>query len=398
MNNNKIIISGVGCCLVDHLYNNISFTSKSFGANLSKEIGDGGLNPGRLVFKEEFEGFTGKDFDFALNEITGGRIPDKINIGGPSIVALIHAAQMAVGMNCEFKFYGCGGKDENGCFLKSSLGKTPVNIDNYRLDGLVTPSTVVLSDPKYDHGHGERIFINTIGAAEDYSPEDLDESFFASNMVVFGGTALVPTIHDHLTELLKKAKSNGCITIVNTVFDFRNEKLNPGQKWPLGNSDESYQNIDLLIADREEALHLSGETTTEASIRFFLDKQVSALIITNGSSPVSVYSDGQFFESLALIQLPVSKKIVEELKYNKNGDTTGCGDNFVGGVVASIVDQLLAGVQHPNLQEACCLGIVSGGFACFYMGGTWFEHKSGEKRVKIAPYYESYTKQISDGK
>ena len=206
---------------------------------------------------------------------------------------------------------------------------------------------------------------------------------------------MVPVIHDHLTELLQKAKSNGCITIVNTVFDFRNEKLNPAQKWPLGNSDESYQNIDLLIADQEEALRLSGEITAEAAIRFFLEKQVSALIITNGSNPVSVYSNGKLFEKLELTQLPVSKEVVDELKTETAGDTTGAGDNFVGGVIASIVNQLQNGVQYPNLREACCWGIVSGGYACFYMGGTYFEQKTGEKLSKIKPYYESYQQQIN---
>ena len=163
----------------------------------------------------------------------------------------------------------------------------------------------------------------------------------------------------------------------------------------MGNSDESYQYIDLLIADQEEALRLSGETTADAAIRFFINKQVSALIITNGSSPVSVYSNGQFFEKLALNQMPVSKKVVEELRTDRTGDTTGAGDNFVGGIIASIVNQLQTGVQHPNLQEASCWGIVSGGYACFYMGGTYFEQKSGEKLNKIKPYYESYQQQIN---
>ncbi len=389
------MVSGVGCCLVDLLYNDIDFSSGSFRPFLSLKRGDGGLTPGHLVFNEEFTEFAGSPFDVVLNQITGGRTPDKKNIGGPSIVSLIHAAQLTDPESCEIRFYGHGGNDEAGKYLLSSLQETPVVLHDYQLTENITPSTVVLSDPNFDHGHGERIFINSIGAAWDYNPEDLNENFFNSDIVVFGGTALVPVIHDNLTGLLKKAKSNGCITIVNTVFDFRNEKLNPDQKWPLGNSDDSYQYIDLLIADQEEALRLSGETNAEAAIQFFMDKQVSALIITNGSNPVSVYSNGQFFEKLALTQLPVSKKVVDELKFNKTGDTTGAGDNFVGGVIASIVNQLQGGVQHPDMIMASSWGIVSGGFACFYMGGTWFEQKSGEKLVKIKPYYESYQQQIN---
>jgi len=308
---------------------------------------------------------------------------------------LINVAQLIDKEHCEVRFYGRGGKDEIGQYLLSALKKTPVVLKDYRLIDNRTPSTVVLSDPVYDNGHGERMFINSIGAAWDYRPDELDEDFFNSDIVVFGGTALVPQIHDNMTSLLKKAKSKGCVTIVNTVFDFRNEKENPSKKWPMGKSDESYRYIDLLIADREEAFRMSGEHDPQAAIRFFQDKKVSTLIITNGSKNISIYSDGRFFSTSGLKEMPVSRKVIDELKNAQGGDTTGCGDNLVGGVIASVVTQLQNGANHPDLMEACCWGVVSGGFTCFYMGGTYFEEKTDEKRAKMEPYYEAYAKQIS---
>ena len=390
----KLIVSGVGCCLVDVLYKDIDFSSDSFRPFISLKRGDGGLTPGHLVFNEEFVKFTGSSFEKDLAQITGGRTPDKENVGGPSIVSLIHAAQLTDPEKCEIRFYGRGGNDEAGKYLLSSLQKTPVVLHDYQLTANMTPSTVVLSDPDFDNGHGERIFINSIGAAWDYRPEDLDEAFFNSDLVVFGGTALVPVIHDHLTGLLKKAKSKGAVTIVNTVFDFRNEKLSPEQKWPLGKSDDSYQYIDLLIVDQQEALRLSGESTAEAAIRFFRDKKVSALMVTNGAKNISIFSNGQFFEPLSLTELPVSRKVTDELKTNKEGDTTGCGDNFAGGVIASIVNQMQNGAKFPNLLEAGSWGVVSGGFACFYMGGSYFEQKQGEKLARLKSYYDDYMEQI----
>ena len=391
----KIIVSGVGCCLVDLLFTNIDFGSDTIRPYLSRKRGDGGLTPGQLVFQEEFEKYCGSSFDNVLSKITGGRTHDKINIGGPAIVSLINVAQLIDKEYCEVRFYGRCGKDESGHYLLSLIKKTPVVLKDYKLIDNRTPSTVVLSDPSYDNGHGERMFLNSIGAAWDYRPDELDDDFFNSDIVVFGGTALVPQIHDNMTTLLKKAKSNGCITIVNTVFDFRNEKANPSKKWPIGDSDESYGYIDLLIADNEEALRLSGEHNLQDAIRFFRDKKVSSLIITNGSKDISTYSDGRFFNMSGLTEMPVSRKVIEELKNTMGGDTTGCGDNFVGGVIASVVTQLKNGSKHPDLKEACSLGIVSGGFTCFYMGGTYFEENIGEKRDRIKPYYESYKKQIS---
>lgn len=391
----KIIVSGVGCCLVDLLFNNINFGSNTISPYLSKNRGDGGLTPGQLVFKEEFEKYSGISFDLFINKITGGRIYDKINIGGPSVVSLINAAQLTDKAFCEVRFYGRGGNDEIGKYLLSALLKTPVVLKDYKLIDNQTPSTVVLSDPSYDNGHGERMFINSIAAAWDYRPDELDDDFFNSDIVVFGGTALVPQIHDSLKTLLKKAKSKGCATIVNTVFDFRNEKANPEKKWPLGESDESYKYIDLLIADQEEAFRLSGQNDTQSAINFFKDKKVSSMIITNGSKNISTYSDGRFFNACGLKEMPVSRKVIDELKNSQSGDTTGCGDNFVGGVISSVVNQIHNGTAHPDLNEACSWGIVSGGFACFYMGGTYFEEKTGEKLARIKPYYDSYIKQIS---
>ena len=396
--NEKIIISGVGCCLVDRLYNNISFNSSEFSEYLSKEKGDGGLTPGHLVLQEEFEKFSCKDFMSILPELIGNRPPEKINIGGPCIVALIHAAQITSGQNIDFRFYGCGGKDDDGDFLMASLVKTPVDISHYHLTDTITPSTIVLSDPTYDCGNGERIFINSIGAAWELKPENLDNDFFASDIVVFGGTALVPAIHDDLEELLQKAKSNSCFTIVNTVFDFRNEKTNPLKKWPLGKTDGSYRNIDLLITDHDEAIRLSGKSTLDEACTFFKEQDTGAVVITNGAKNITLYSLGQKFEKLPITTMPISEAVSIELRKGKVGDTTGCGDNFAGGVIASAATQLQAGEKVLDLKEACRWGIVSGGFACFYVGGTWFEKHPGEKRELIQPYYEYYKKQIEDGK
>jgi sugar/nucleoside kinase (ribokinase family) len=394
----KVIVSGVGCCLVDILYNDIDFSSDTIRPYLSKKRGDGGLSPGKLVFLEEFEKYCGASFDNVLKKITGGRAYDKINIGGPSIVSLIHAAQLTGKEQCEIRFYGRGGKDKAGQYLLSSLKKTPVVLKDYILINDRTPSTIVLSDPSFDNGHGERMFINSIGAAWKYRPEQLDDDFFSSKIVVFGGTALVPLIHDNLTMLLKKAKSRGCITIVNTVFDFRNEKINPSEKWPLGESDESYSYIDLLITDKEEALRLSGENGLNSALKFFVRKKISSLIITDGSKNIVTYSDGRFFNTTGFKEMPVSEKITEELKTKKVGDTTGCGDNFAGGVIASVVNQMQKGLKKFDLHESCIWGIVSGGFTCFYVGGTYFEKAKGEKLAKIKPYYEAYKKQISGQK
>ena len=394
----KIIVSGTGCSLVDRLFNHISFSSADFVPYLSKKAGDGGLVPGQLVFVEEFEKFMGEDHPTLLRRITHDRPHDKINIGGPSIVPLIHAAQLSYDMDCEFLFYGGRGDDDAGRFITSLLRETPVNTQHYIPTGSETPFTLVLSDPGYNDHSGERIFINSIGAAWDYLPDYLDDSFFSSDIVVFGGTALVPRIHDGLTGLLKKAKQQGCITVVNTVYDFRSEKAAPHKKWPLGESDYSYRHTDLLITDHEEALRLSGQENIEDALAFFRENGTGAVVVTHGAAPVHMFSQGSLFQKEDHVQMPVSEAVTVELKKGKNkqGDTTGCGDNFVGGMLYSLVSQMLRSGTALSLKEAVAWGIVSGGTTTFYLGGMYREKKEGEKREMIRPYYERYRKQIQE--
>lgn len=393
----KIIVSGAGCCLVDMLYNDIDFKSQNMAPFISKKRGDGGLAPGNLVFTEEFEKFAGIPVSQALEKITGGKKHDKINIGGPSIVSLINITQLVDINQCEVRYFGVGGNDEMGRFLIEALGRTKVRLRNYKLIDRSTPYTIVLSDPLFEDGHGERMFINSIGAAWMFGKDDLDEDFFNSHIVVFGGTALVPRLHDDLTILLEKAKRNGCITVVNTVFDFRSEKADPSGRWFLGKDDDSFRFIDLLITDREEALRLSGESTIEGAVEFFINRKVSSFLITNGSKNITLFSDGRFFGRTGKTELPASARVMNELLSFQGGDTTGCGDNFAGGVIASIVNQMNNNSLHPDIKEACSWGIVLGGYTCFYIGGTYFEGREGEKLSRIKPYYDSYREQISGG-
>ena len=69
MEGGKIVISGTGCALADFLNTKISFDSRFFKKYLSAKSGDGGLEPGKLVFTEELEKFSGKPFQEILKEI-----------------------------------------------------------------------------------------------------------------------------------------------------------------------------------------------------------------------------------------------------------------------------------------------------------------------------------------
>ena len=398
MNDSKIIVSGTGCALADYLYTDISFSSPQFRKYLSLEPGDGGLSPGKLVFTEELEKFSSLRYSNILAEITGDQEPETTNVGGNGIVPMIHVSQLLDEAGFDVRFYGGTGCDKTAILIYDLLKQTPLNTAHFKIvSDKPTPFTDVFSDPSYNNGQGERAFVNNIGAAWDYNPEFLEEKFFSSDIVFFGGTALVPQIHDNLTSLLEKAKRNNCITVLNTVFDFRSEKSNPFRPWPLGNTQESLKFIDLLIMGREEALRISGKYNLEDASKFFIERKSAAFIITNSAEDFFAYSSGGIFTDTDIVRLPVSAKVQEDIKKRPwiKGDTTGCGDNFVGGAIAAMAWHIKkAGTNKFDFMDIISWAVASGGFACYYYGGAWFENKRGEKLARVREIRDLYLEQI----
>ncbi|MFZ4726253.1 MAG: carbohydrate kinase family protein [Paludibacter sp.] len=390
-----IKISVTGCGLGDFVYNNIDFSSETFQKYISNQSGDGGLEPGKLVFTQELEAFAQQPFKKILSEIAGNCSFDAFNIGGPALVSAINAAQLLFNTNAAVNYYGVRANDEKGRAISTLLNKFTFNLDNYIvLDG-ETPYTDVLSDPNFADGKGERTFVNNIACAGQYNVDFLDDNFWNSNIVVFGGTALVPKLHTDLTQLLAKAKLKGALTVVNTVYDFPNQKQHPDKPWPLGNTLESLPLIDLLIMDHEEALRISGTNNLIDAIIYFKDNGSNAFIITQGADFTYLYSSGKLFATIETT-LPVCHWITHEFadQPQLKGDTTGCGDNFVGAVITSIVQQLLTNTHFLSLKDAAILGTVSGGFTCYYVGGTFYEKYEGEKLEKINGMLKRYKELI----
>jgi sugar/nucleoside kinase (ribokinase family) len=398
MHNNSI--AGIGCSLMDYIYPKINFSGPEIRPFLSKTAFDGGLIPGGLVFVEDLERFSGRPFGAILEQMTKGEKPEAVNLGGPAIVALINCSQLLESLPIEVKYFGRMGNDTTAERIKDILANMPLQWTGYLQNIGSTPSTYVFSDPEHAGGAGERMFVNNIGIAGAFTAADVPDRFFNSRVLLFGATALLPGLHDSLSGLLLMGKRRGCVNILTTVFDFRNARKNPGSRWPLGDNDGNYKNIDLLITDHDEALHLSAASSIEEALDFFIKMQTPACLITHGPNPVHLYSKGGIFMKIEPTTLPVSTYIrtLLETKDAPLGDTTGCGDNFAGGVLASIAYQLCA-MKSPavDLLTACAWGIASGGFACCYLGGTYVEKNPGEKREKIQAVFNDYRRQIGNG-
>ncbi len=396
MNSGESILAGTGCSLIDYLFTGIDFASAAFQRYASIEAGDGGLRPGELVFVNGLESFAHRSYNEVLNEITGGVGPASSNLGGPSVVALVHAAQLLTGRDGPVRYFGVRGNDAAGAEIGTIISKTPLDGTFYHTWTGSTPFTHVLSDPHWDNGAGERSFINSTGVAGEYGAADIDDLFYDHEIVAFGATALVPRLHRELLQPLRRARTGGSLTVVNTVYDFFNQSRNPDAPWPLGESEKTYSHVDLLIMDAEEARRLSCKNSPEGSASLFLEAGVSAVIITRGPEDFLVVSRGGRFLPVEGQRFPVSRRVTDELKNGagRNGDTTGCGDNFVGGVLHSLTEQIKAGEKKLDLRHAVAWGVASGGFACFSLGGTFMESHPGEKRERIVEYVRAYQRQL----
>jgi len=144
-------------------------------------------------------------------------------------------------------------------------------------------------------------------------------------------------------------------------------------------------------------LKISGQNSIETAVDFFSASKVASFIITDGPNDIYAMSGGGFFEKTGLIKLPVSDKVKSDLKNNPElrGDTTGCGDNFSGGIIFSLASQLRKKKKgHLDLIEALSWGVASGGFACFIIGGTYVEKSQGEKLKRISILQKEFLKQL----
>jgi sugar/nucleoside kinase (ribokinase family) len=385
-----IRVHGAGCALIDNIYDDVDFTSATFRRYASRRAGDGGLVPGQLVFAEDLASFAGVPYSEVLRSITGRSEADHYNVGGPAIVPLVHAAQMLAGTEHRVAFSGLVGADRDGGRIRDALFPVPIDLSAYRSAAGATPSTDVLSDPRYDSGRGERTFINQLGVAADPGVADFSADFFSGDIVFFGGTALVPPVHDSLTDLTRRARSSGAYVVVGTVYDFRNEKRAPGAPWPLV---DDYTAVDLVVTDREEALRISGCANDASALEWFIDRGAGAAVITRGPEPVLYRSEGP------ATSLPICDAVAEKIRQLGRGhDTTGCGDNFAGGMLTSLALQKADGTSEIDLTRAVAEGVVAGGLAATYLGGLYHESAPGEKRDEINRLREAYRAQRRGGR
>ncbi|MDB5048054.1 MAG: PfkB domain protein [Fibrobacteres bacterium] len=409
-------IHGAGCGLADFIHGDIDFESPRLKPYHSLVPGDGGLEMGKAVFQEDLVRFArerraaglaaGDTWEGILEDIRG---PDAeapaFNVGGPAAACLAAAAQLLRPSRTPVTYYGISGDDGQAARIRSLLSQTPLDMTCFRRRQGRTPVAHVFNDPRVDSGRGGRFFIHCRG--DDFPIEDAfqGESFFQAVFNVYAGTAEVPSLHRALPTLLQKGRRRGALNVVGTVFDFEAEKTAPGKPWPMGEGD-AFPFIDLLVADAAEIRGLAGLGSlagVESAVDALIARGLTSVVVTHGADPVYYRSIGGIFGDCRGYA-PAHPGLVAMAcdRQGNPGDTAGAGDNFLAGLLADAILQLLADDFYPKgethverellevsplrLRRAVEFGIVAGGLACLQAGGVRIEKTTGEYLGRVRSF------------
>ncbi|HKP96837.1 MAG TPA: carbohydrate kinase family protein [Fibrobacteria bacterium] len=398
-------IHGAGCGLADFIHGDVDFASPRILPYHARVPGDGGLEMGKVIFLEDLLRFsrlrraegraTAETWEGILADLTGPGAPaPAFNVGGPAAASLTAAAQLLRPSRTPVVFYGISGDDGQAARIRSLLAQTPLDMTCFRRRPGRTPCAHVFSDPRADGGRGDRFFIYREG--DDFPCEDAfqGESFFQAAINLYAGTAEVPSLHRSLPAMLRKGRRRGALNVVGTVFDFAAEKASPGKPWPMGEGD-AFPFVDLLVADAEEIRGLSGMPGLEAGVDALIARGLTSVVATRGADPVYYRSIGGVFGECRG-HAPVRQDLAALARDRQGnpGDTAGAGDNFLGGLLADLILQLLADDFYPKgethvdrellevsplrLRRAIEFGTAAGGLAGLQTGGVRIEKTTGE--------------------
>ncbi|WP_081619863.1 carbohydrate kinase family protein [Rhizobium sp. 2MFCol3.1] len=213
---------------------------------------------------------------------------------------------------------GLIGQDSQGQFIRDRCVHYGVSTEGLHADPeRSTTTSIVLLDKS-----GERSFLSernaSIGA---YGPEHVDLDIIRPGLKALSiGSIFTSQPFDTkaLAPLLRKAKSVGAITVADMVMD--------QQGYGLDGLAEAWEYLDYVVPSELEAQIFTGSTDPKAIAADFRRRGVKNVILKRGSQGVVGFVDGEEVACPAF-SVPVI-------------DTTGAGDNFVGGLVHCLVRKM----------------------------------------------------------
>ncbi len=230
---------------------------------------------------------------------------------------------------------GAVGRDDFGDRVLARLRGAGVNLEGVVRMALPTASTVVLVAPD-----GSRSFLHAPGVSREVfsTPGEFGGApghFHLAN--IFS----LPKMRVTGAETLARASEAGWTTSLDTGHDTRGE-------W-MGVLEPCLHRIGVLFANEAEALKISGCADVRSAAGLFLARGVKLVVIKRGSNGCAAF-DGD-------CELWAPGFAVETV------DTTGAGDCFTGGFLASLQ-------RGGTVEEAARLANACGALSASRMGSV----------------------------
>lgn len=229
------------------------------------------------------------------------------------------------------------GDDPAGAAIVAEFDALGVSHGDLVLPGETSGVVVVLVDSS-----GERTMFPDKGANSRLTAKDLPALNSFQAVYVSGYALLNPQARDGVLTMIEKIKADGLPIYfdpasVGAMKDVADKELH---SW--------FSMMDVLLLNEEESIYITGSVDVERALNYLLDFS-QVVVIKRGSAGAIAKARG--FDSISLPA--VAATVV---------DTTGAGDSFAAGFIASFSKNhdLTAALQAGGELAAGCVAIVGG--------------------------------------
>ena len=229
------------------------------------------------------------------------------------------------------------GDDPAGAAIIAEFDALGVSHGDLVIPGETSGVVVVLVDSS-----GERTMFPDKGANSRLTVTDLPDLGSFQAVYISGYALLNPLARDGVLAMIEKIKADGLPIYfdpasVGAMKDVADKELH---NW--------FSMMDVLFLNEEESIYLTGSVDIERALNYLLDFS-QVVVIKRGSAGAIAKARG--FDSISLPA--VAATVV---------DTTGAGDSFAAGFIASYSKNhdLTAALQAGGELAAGCVAIVGG--------------------------------------
>jgi sugar/nucleoside kinase (ribokinase family) len=271
--------------------------------------------------------------------------PQKINFGSDTASRISTSSGGAAGnvaawltrTDAQSTIVSHVGDDPAGAAIVAEFDALGVSHGDLVIPGETSGVVVVLVDAS-----GERTMFPDKGANSRLTLTDLPDLSAFQAVYISGYALLNPLARDGVLAMIEKIKEDGLPIYfdpasVGAMKDVADKELH---NW--------FSMMDVLFLNEEESIYLTGSVDIERALNYLLDFS-QVVVIKRGSAGAIAKARG--FDSISLPA--VAATVI---------DTTGAGDSFAAGFIASYSKNhdLTAALQAGGELAAGCVAIVGG--------------------------------------